>query len=133
MAVGIPGGVFNLVMGRGHAIGDALVNHLGVDAVSFTGSVGVGRRIAPASARSLQKVQLVIGGKNPQVVLDAADLKAAVELSVQSAFYATGQRCTASSRLIVTDGIYPCFVAAMRWPRARTSARSRARASSSRT
>ena len=86
-----------------------------------------------------------MGGKNPQVVLDDADLGKAVELSVQSAFYSTGQRCTASSRLIVTEGIYPKFVEAMqgphgearrsatRWRRAPTSARSRARASSSRT
>lgn len=110
---GIPAGVFNLVMGRGSVIGDALVNHPGIDAISFTGSVGVGGRIAAAAAKHLKKVQLEMGGKNPQVVLDDADLAQAVELSVQSAFYSTGQRCTASSRLIVTEGIYPRFVAAM--------------------
>lgn len=110
---GIAPGVFNLVMGPGRVIGDALVQHAGVDAISFTGSVGVGTRIAQHCAQSLKKVQLEMGGKNPQVVLDDADLNQAVELSVQSCFYATGQRCTASSRLIVTAGIYPAFIAAM--------------------
>jgi acyl-CoA reductase-like NAD-dependent aldehyde dehydrogenase len=111
---GIPAGVFNLVMGRGSVIGDALVNHPGIDAVSFTGSQGVGARIAQACATGLKKFQLEMGGKNPQVVLDDADLKTAVELSVQSAFFSTGQRCTASSRLIVTQGIYPQFIEAMK-------------------
>ncbi|KWT66161.1 MULTISPECIES: aldehyde dehydrogenase family protein [unclassified Variovorax] len=111
---GIPAGVFNLVMGRGSVIGDALVNHPGIHAISFTGSVGVGRRIAVQCATTHKKVQLEMGGKNPQVVLDDADLNQAVELSVQSAFYSTGQRCTASSRLIVTEGIYPKFIEAMK-------------------
>jgi aldehyde dehydrogenase (NAD+) len=110
---GIPAGVFNLVMGPGRVIGDAMVQHAGVDAISFTGSVGVGTRIAQSCAQTLKKVQLEMGGKNPQVVLDDADLNQAVELSVQSCFYSTGQRCTASSRLIVTDTIYPAFIEAM--------------------
>jgi acyl-CoA reductase-like NAD-dependent aldehyde dehydrogenase len=110
---GIPAGVFNLVMGSGRVIGSALVEHADVHAISFTGSVGVGRGIALECAARHKKVQLEMGGKNPQVVLDDADLAQAVELSVQSAFYSTGQRCTASSRLIVTDGIYPKFIAAM--------------------
>ncbi|MDN8618339.1 aldehyde dehydrogenase family protein [Variovorax ginsengisoli] len=111
---GIAPGVFNLVMGRGSVIGDALVNHPGIHAISFTGSVGVGRNIAVQCATNHKKVQLEMGGKNPQVVLDDADLNQAVELSVQSAFYSTGQRCTASSRLIVTEGIYPKFIEAMK-------------------
>ncbi len=94
---GIAPGVFNLVMGRGSVIGDALVNHPGIHAISFTGSTGVGKRIAETCVRTHKKVQLEMGGKNPQVVLDDADLSQAVELSVQSAFYSTGQRCTASS------------------------------------
>ena len=110
---GIPAGVFNLVMGPGRVIGDAMVSHEGINAISFTGSVGVGGRIAEACAKNLKKVQLEMGGKNPQIVLDDADLTQAVELSAQSAFYATGQRCTASSRLIVTDKIYPAFVKAL--------------------
>ena len=101
-------------MGRGSVIGDALVRHPGVHAISFTGSVDVGRRIAEACVQGHKKVQLEMGGKNPQVVLDDADLGKAVELSVQSAFYATGQRCTAASRLIVTEGIYPKFVDAIK-------------------
>ena len=110
---GIPAGVFNLVMGRGSVIGSALVQHPDVAAISFTGSVGVGRGIAEACVKSGKKVQLEMGGKNPQIVLDDADLAQAVELSAQSCFYSTGQRCTASSRLIVTDKIYPAFVAAL--------------------
>ncbi|MDO8318189.1 MAG: aldehyde dehydrogenase family protein [Rhodoferax sp.] len=110
---GIPAGVFNLVMGRGSVIGDPLVNHPGINAISFTGSQGVGGRIAQQCALNLKKVQLEMGGKNPQVILDDADLAQAVELSVQSAFFSTGQRCTAASRLIVTDGIYSKFLDAM--------------------
>ena len=111
---GIPAGVFNLVMGRGSVIGDPMVLHPGIAALSFTGSVEVGRRIAVQCAERGAKVQLEMGGKNPQVVLDDADLSQAVELCVQSAFFSTGQRCTASSRLIVTGGIHDRFVAAMR-------------------
>ena len=111
---GIPAGVFNLVMGRGSVIGNALVEHPGIHAISFTGSVGVGRGIALKCVETHKKVQLEMGGKNPQVVLDDAELNQAVELSVQSAFYSTGQRCTASSRLIVTEGIYPKFIEAMK-------------------
>jgi acyl-CoA reductase-like NAD-dependent aldehyde dehydrogenase len=110
---GIPPGVFNLVMGQGRSVGEALVNHPDVDGISFTGSQGVGQRIAAACVAQHKKVQLEMGGKNPQVVLDDADLKQAVELCAQSAFFSTGQRCTASSRLIVTQGIYPAFIAAL--------------------
>jgi alpha-ketoglutaric semialdehyde dehydrogenase len=110
---GIPPGVFNLVMGRGSIIGQALVEHPDVHAVSFTGSAEVGRALAVRCAATGKKVQLEMGGKNPQVVLDDADLAQAVELCAQSAFYSTGQRCTASSRLIVSDGIYPRFITAL--------------------
>ena len=110
---GFPAGVFNLVMGSGRVVGETLVQHKQVDGISFTGSVGVGRSIAGTCVARQAKVQLEMGGKNPQIILDDADLKTAVELSVQSAFYSTGQRCTASSRLIVTAGIYDQFVAAM--------------------
>ena len=110
---GFPAGVFNLVMGSGRVVGDAIVHSPKVDGVSFTGSVGVGRQIAISCVSRQAKVQLEMGGKNPQVILDDADLKQAVELAVQSAFYSTGQRCTASSRLIVTAGIHDRFVEAM--------------------
>ena len=107
---GVPAGVFNLVMGRGSVIGEILSNDPGIDAVSFTGSVAVGRQVAKNCAARLAKVQLEMGGKNPQVVLDDADLGTAVNISVQSAFFSTGQRCTASSRLIVAEGIHDRFI-----------------------
>jgi acyl-CoA reductase-like NAD-dependent aldehyde dehydrogenase len=110
---GVPAGVFNLVMGRGSVVGEALVNDPGVAALSFTGSVGTGRAIAAKAVARMAKVQLEMGGKNPLVVLDDADLPTAVNAAVQGAYYSTGQRCTASSRLIVTAGIHDRFVAAM--------------------
>jgi alpha-ketoglutaric semialdehyde dehydrogenase len=110
---GIPAGVFNLVMGRGSVIGELISKAEGIDAVSFTGSQAVGKRVAQNCAARLAKVQLEMGGKNPQVVLDDADLDTAVNLSIQSAFFSTGQRCTASSRLIVTEGIHDRFVSAL--------------------
>ena len=110
---GVPAGVFNLVMGRGSVVGEILSNDPGVDAVSFTGSAAVGRRVAQNCAARLAKVQLEMGGKNPQVVLDDADLDTAVNVSLQSAFFSTGQRCTAASRLIVTQGIHDRFVSAL--------------------
>jgi aldehyde dehydrogenase (NAD+) len=110
---GLPAGAFNLVMGTGREVGQALIEHAGVDAVSFTGSQAVGRQVAAACVARGAKVQLEMGGKNPQVVLDDADLAVAVELCAQSAFFSTGQRCTASSRLIVTQGIHDRFVAAL--------------------
>ena len=110
---GIPPGVFNLVMGRGSVVGDALLSDAGVDAVSFTGSVATGRGIALKAVESGKRVQLEMGGKNPLVVLDDADLDTAVSCAVNGAFFSTGQRCTASSRLVVTDGIHDRFVAAM--------------------
>lgn len=107
---GIPAGVFNLVMGEGKTVGNAMVHHALIDAISFTGSQSVGRQIAQTCVEQHKKIQLEMGGKNPQVVLDDADLPTAVNLCVQSAFYSTGQRCTASSRLIVTQKIYPQFI-----------------------
>jgi aldehyde dehydrogenase (NAD+) len=100
-------------MGRGSVIGDPLVKHAGIDAVSFTGSQSVGARIGKMCGESLKKFQLEMGGKNPQVVLDDANVATAVEICAQSAFFSSGQRCTASSRLIVTSGIYPKFLEAL--------------------
>src|SRR5271169_4290447 len=110
---GVPAGVFNLVMGRGSVVGEAMVNHPAVAAISFTGSVGTGRGIAAKAVARMGKIQLEMGGKNPLVVLDDADLATAVNVAVQGAYFSTGQRCTASSRLIVTEGIHDRFVAAM--------------------
>jgi acyl-CoA reductase-like NAD-dependent aldehyde dehydrogenase len=111
---GVPHGVFNLVMGPGQVVGNAFVSSPQVAAVSFTGSVATGRRIIGACAARGAKVQAEMGGKNPLVVLDDADLGVAVNAAVQSAYFSTGQRCTASSRLIVTEGIHDRFVAAAR-------------------
>ena len=112
---GIPAGVFNLVVGSGSVVGQTLLEHPHVDAISFTGSVATGRRIAQACvlATPMKKFQLEMGGKNPLVVLDDADLKVAVEVAVNGAYFSTGQRCTASSRLIVTEGIHDRFVEAV--------------------
>jgi len=110
---GIPAGVFNLAMGRGSVVGEALVTSPDVNALSFTGSVATGRAIAAKAIARMAKLQLEMGGKNPLVVLDDADLPTAVNCAVQGAFFSTGQRCTASSRLIVTAGIHDRFVAAV--------------------
>ncbi|MFQ5572314.1 MAG: aldehyde dehydrogenase family protein, partial [Rhodothermales bacterium] len=110
---GLPDGVFNLLMGRGRVAGEALVNHPDVAGVSFTGSVEVGRHIAAQCVKRMAKVQLEMGGKNPLVVLDDADLDVAAAVAVNGAFFSTGQRCTASSRLIVTEGIHDRFVDAV--------------------
>jgi aldehyde dehydrogenase (NAD+) len=112
---GVPAGVFNLVMGKGSVVGEAMLRHKDVAAISFTGSVPTGRRIAAACIESdpMKKLQLEMGGKNPLVVLDDADLKIAVDCAINGAFFSTGQRCTASSRLIVTEGIHDRFVTAM--------------------
>jgi acyl-CoA reductase-like NAD-dependent aldehyde dehydrogenase len=110
---GVPPGVFNSVSGDGSVVGDALVRHPGIDALSFTGSIATGRAIAKIAAERLLRLQLEMGGKNPLVVLDDADLDVAVGCAVQGAYYSTGQRCTASSRLIVTAGIHDRFVDAL--------------------
>lgn len=110
---GLPAGVFNLVMGSGTEIGPVLVDDPRVAGVSFTGSVATGRRLATACAARGAKHQLEMGGKNPLIVLDDADLAVAVSCAVMGSFYSTGQRCTASSRLIVTAGIHDRFVAAV--------------------
>ncbi|SIO50815.1 aldehyde dehydrogenase (NAD+) [Rhodovulum sp. ES.010] len=109
-ASGLPPGVFNLVMGRGSVVGDAIVTHPEIDAISFTGSVPVGRALAVSAAQGMKKIQLEMGGKNPMVVLNDADLGCAVDACINGAFFSTGQRCTASSRLIVEDGIHDAFV-----------------------
>jgi aldehyde dehydrogenase (NAD+) len=110
---GVPAGVFNLAMGRGSVVGQTMLDHPKIDAITFTGSVATGRKVAAACSERMRKFQLEMGGKNPLVVLDDADLKVAVECAINGAFFSTGQRCTASSRLIVTPGIYSKFADAM--------------------
>ena len=110
---GLPKGVLNLVMGKGSVVGQTMLDSPDVDAITFTGSVATGKRVAAASVAVGRKFQLEMGGKNPTIVLDDADLDVAVETVSQSAFFSTGQRCTASSRVIVTDGIHDRFVEAL--------------------
>jgi aldehyde dehydrogenase (NAD+) len=109
---GAPPGVFNLVIGEGD-VGRAIVDHEGIDGISFTGSQTVGASVAQGAAKRQARVQLEMGGKNPLVVLDDADMERAVTCAIDGAFFSTGQRCTASSRIIVTEGIHDRFVEAL--------------------
>ncbi len=107
---GLPKGVFNLVMGRGSVVGQTLLDSRDVNAISFTGSIETGAKVAMACASRNAKFQLEMGGKNPLVVMDDANLDAAVAGAVDGAYFQTGQRCTASSRLIVHSKIHDAFV-----------------------
>jgi aldehyde dehydrogenase (NAD+) len=109
---GTPAGVFNMVFGAGQT-GAVLAAHKGIQGVSFTGSQRAGALVAASAVSHQARVQLEMGGKNPLVVLDDADLDRAVMCALDGAFYSTGQRCTASSRIIVTEGIHDKFVAAL--------------------
>ena len=111
---GLPAGVFNLVMGRGGVVGQVLLTDRRVAAISFTGSAATGAKVAQAGIGRMAKVQIEMGGKNPLIVLNDADMAIAVDCAIQGSFHSTGQRCTASSGLIVEKGIYPAFVAAVK-------------------
>ena len=106
---GLPPSILNIVQGLGAEAGRALVEHSDIDVLSFTGSTGVGRWIAETGGRRLLKVSLELGGKNPFVVCDDADLDNAVRWAALSAYSNAGQRCAAGSRLIVLDSIYNKF------------------------
>ncbi len=110
---GLPKGVLNLVMGRGSVVGQTMLDSRDVNAISFTGSVQTGSRVAMACASRGAKFQLEMGGKNPLLVLDDANLDIAVSSAIDSAFYQTGQRCTASSRIIVEKAVHDQFVEKM--------------------
>jgi aldehyde dehydrogenase (NAD+) len=109
---GAPPGIFNLVLGGGN-VGGALADHPGVDAISFTGSQGVGNKVALAAVQRQARVQLEMGGKNPLVILADADLDRAVSIALDGGFFQTGQRCTASSRVMVEDAIHDRFIEAL--------------------
>src|SRR2546430_558424 len=109
-AAGIPGGVLNLVPGSGSDAGDEIINHPAVKAVSFTGSNSVGIRLYEQVSRRGAKVQCEMGGKNPVVILEDADMDLTVESTAQGAFGSSGQRCTATSRAVVVDKIADEFV-----------------------
>jgi alpha-ketoglutaric semialdehyde dehydrogenase len=110
MEAGIPGGVVNIVHGSGSEVGMTIVEHPDVDLISFTGSSSVGKTIASAAGKSLKRVSLELGGKNAQIVMDDADIELALDGVLWGAFGTTGQRCTATSRLILQEGIYSTFI-----------------------
>ena len=107
---GVPSGVLNLILGSGSEAGDEIVSHPAVKAISFTGSTGIGLKLYEQAARRGAKVQCEMGGKNPVVVLEDADMTLAVESTAQGAFGSTGQRCTATSRAVVVESVADEFV-----------------------
>ncbi len=107
---GLPKGVLNLVFGSGSTVGNAIVDHKDIHCISFTGSNEVGTRIHEQAAKRLCKTQLEMGGKNPLIVCDDADLDMAAEATVMGAFGSTGQRCTATSRVVVDRKVHAEFV-----------------------
>ncbi len=109
----LPDGLVNMVLGAGRSVGEAIITSKDVNAITFTGSLATGKRIAAAAAQNLTKVQMEMGSKNPLVILDDANMDTAVACAVGGAFGSTGQKCTASSRIIVTEGIHDAFVDAM--------------------
>ena len=106
----LPAGLFNLVMGAGSSIGDALVTSAAIDAITFTGSVETGRRIAAGAIANMTRMQMEMGSKNALAVMDDADIDLAVACAVNGAYGGTGQKCTASSRIIVHDAVHDQFV-----------------------
>lgn len=113
LEAGIPDGVVNLVHGSGSVVGEAILAHPDIGVVSFTGSVETGRRIAEVCGKTLKRVSLELGGKNGQIVLADADMELALEGVIWGAFGTTGQRCTATSRLILEESIYDKFLSMM--------------------
>jgi aldehyde dehydrogenase (NAD+) len=105
-SVGMPAGVFNLVTGYGTPAGEALVKHPGVDMISFTGSTRAGKRISELAAQSVKRVALELGGKSASVILDDADLAAAVKGTVNGCYLNSGQTCTALTRMLVPQSQY---------------------------
>ncbi|MBC7003136.1 aldehyde dehydrogenase family protein [Photobacterium sp. BZF1] len=110
---GLPAGAFNLVLGSGAEVGDTLINSQQIQAVSFTGSVETGRKVAAATAPNFVRCQLEMGSKNALIIADDADIQIAVEATIAGSFSGAGQKCTASSRLVVMDGIHDAYVEAL--------------------
>ena len=111
MEAGVPEGVVNIVHGGGSEVGSAIVDHPDVDLISFTGSTEVGKKISASASQTLKRVSLELGGKNAQIVMDDADLSLALDGVLWGAFGTTGQRCTATSRMILHDKVYDKFMA----------------------
>jgi betaine-aldehyde dehydrogenase len=105
-SAGLPKGVFNLVTGFGPTAGEALVKHSGVDMISFTGSTRAGKRISELAAQTVKRVALELGGKSASVILDDADLPAAVKGTVNGCYLNSGQTCTALTRMLVPQSLY---------------------------
>ncbi|KJG58292.1 aldehyde dehydrogenase [Photobacterium kishitanii] len=110
---GLPCGTFNLILGSGNTIGNALIHSAQINAVSFTGSVEVGRQVATATSPNFVRCQLEMGSKNALVIADDADIDIAVEATIMGSFSGTGQKCTASSRLVVMDNIHDAYISAL--------------------
>lgn len=107
---GVPAGVINIVHGTGSEVGMSIVEHDDIELISFTGSTAVGKKISEIASRSLKRVSLELGGKNAEIVMDDANLELALEGVLWGAFGTTGQRCTATSRLIVHEKVYDKFL-----------------------
>ncbi len=107
---GVPEGAVNIIHGGGGAVGNAITEHPDVDLIGFTGSTEIGKKISASAAGTLKRVSLELGGKNAQIVMDDADLKLALDGVLWGAFGTTGQRCTATSRLLVHDKVYDKFM-----------------------
>jgi alpha-ketoglutaric semialdehyde dehydrogenase len=110
MEAGIPEGVVNIVHGGGGAVGNAIVNHADIDLISFTGSTEIGKKISVGASSTLKRVSLELGGKNAQIVMHDADLKLALDGVLWGAFGTTGQRCTATSRLLLHEKVFDQFM-----------------------
>src|SRR5437762_2039816 len=103
---GLPAGVLNVIPGRGSVVGNAIVDHPGVDAITFTGSTEVGRQLMARAAKTLKKVALELGGKSPNIVFADADLEAAARGALNAIFYGKGEVCAAGSRLLVEESAH---------------------------
>ncbi len=110
-SAGIPKGVINYVTGSGRIVGEHLINHPDIKGISFTGSSEVGKRIAEVTGKTLKRCSLELGGKNAQIVMADANLELALDGALWGAFGTTGQRCTATSRIIVQEGVHDEFLA----------------------
>ncbi|MBO9606482.1 MAG: aldehyde dehydrogenase family protein [Paenibacillaceae bacterium] len=106
---GLPAGVLNLVIGRGSAVGQAIIDHPDINGITFTGSEQTGKHVGQGALARGAKYQLEMGGKNPVVVLEDADLDLAVDATISGGLKSTGQKCTATSRVIVQSGVYEAF------------------------
>ncbi len=107
---GFPDGVVNIVTGPGNEVGEAIVNHPGIDKVNFTGDSFVGKRIMRLASERVMPVASELGGKNPMIILDDANLDAAVEGAAYAAFFNSGQNCGSPSRFYVQNGVYDRFI-----------------------